>query len=149
MPESLNLKEDRKLEWTVHLAMEQPGKAAVVLAVAILAGVGTALAFSNPLLFLLGFLVIVGSTADFLLPVVQRIDEGGASRKVALSVSKIGWSDVKRVVVGEEGVKLSPLERSTRLAPFRGVYLRFGGRKEEVLQAIEYWRERHATGLGE
>jgi hypothetical protein len=120
-----------------------------VIAVAIVAGVVSAAAFSNPLLFFLGFFVIVGSTADFLLPVVQRIDEEGATRKVALSVTRMRWNEVKRVIVGEEGVKLSPLERSSRLSPFRGVYLRFGGQKDAVLRAIEYWRERHAAGLGE
>ena len=43
---------------------------------------------------------------------------------------------VKRVIEGEDGVKLSPLAESGRLSPFRGVFLRYSGNRETVLEYI-------------
>lgn len=141
--------EEHTLEWTVHLAREEPGKGAAVALVATLAGLLSALVFGNPLAFLVGFLAIVGSTAEFLLPVRFRLDARGASRKVGWSFTQIEWKDVRRVIEGSDGVKLSPLERSSKLAPFRGVYLRFGSRRQAVLDLIAYWREQHAASVGQ
>lgn len=141
--------EEPTLEWTVHLASEEPAKAAAVVVVAFGAGVVSALVFGNPIAFLVGFLAILGSTAEFLLPVRYRLDARGARRKVGWSLTQIEWKDVRRVIEGTDGVKLSPLERSSGLAPFRGVYLRFGSRQREVLDLIAYWREQHAAGVGE
>ncbi len=141
--------EEPTLEWTVHLAREEPGKATAVALVAIGAGALSALVFGNQLAFLVGFLAIVGSTAEFLLPVRYRLDARGGSRKVGWSLTHIEWKDVRRVIEGTDGVKLSPLERSSGLAPFRGVYLRFGSRQQEVLDLIAYWREQHAAGVGQ
>jgi hypothetical protein len=141
--------EERTLEWTVHLAKGEPGKATAVVLVSVGAGVLSAVVFGNPIAFLVGFLSILGSTAEFLLPVQYRLDGRGARRKVGWSLTQIEWKDVRRVIEGTDGVKLSPLEQSSRLAPFRGVYLRFGSRQHEVLDLIAYWREQHAAGVGE
>lgn len=141
--------EEPTLEWIVHLGKKEPGKVAAVVLVAGGAGLLSAFVFGNPLAFLIGFLAIFGSTAEFLLPVRFRLDARGASRRVGWSTAQIEWKDVQRVVEGAEGVKLSPLERSSGLAPFRGVYLRFGSRREEILDLIAYWRKQHAAGVGE
>ncbi|MER3465869.1 MAG: hypothetical protein C4340_01320, partial [Armatimonadota bacterium] len=88
-------------------------------------------------------------TAEFMLPVRYRLDARGASRKVGWSLTQIEWKDVRRVIEGTDGVKLSPLDRSSRLAPFRGVYLRFGSMQQDVLDLIAYWREQHAASVGQ
>ncbi|MER3466679.1 MAG: hypothetical protein C4340_06120, partial [Armatimonadota bacterium] len=59
--------EEQTLEWTVHLAREEPGKAAAVAFVALGAGAVSALVFGNVVAFLVGFLAILGSTAEFML----------------------------------------------------------------------------------
>jgi len=70
--------------------------------------------------------MILAATAEFWLGTVYKLDEEGASSRTGLSYGRILWKDVKRVVVTQVGIKLSPLDESTRLAPFRGVFLRFG-----------------------
>ena len=138
-----------ELRWTVHLARREPAKAVIVLVGALLAGFFGVALIESVWMFPVGALVILVSTADFLLPVRFEVSASGARRRCGLSVSAIGWESVRRVATGEDGVKLSPLEKRTRLAPFRGVFLQADGNKQEILDAISYWRSQHASDVGE
>jgi len=132
-------KEPIILEWTVSLARQQPEKLWTVLAAAGLAGfVGYFIAGSIALAFV-GPMVILGATSDFLLPIRYRIDEKGATARWGINVVHIAWRDVRRTRFDEQGVKLSPLERPSRMEAFRGVYVRYGDRKQEVEAAVRYW----------
>lgn len=93
---------------------------------------------SGPLAGLGGVLIVAASTADFWLGSRFRIDESGASSKTAFSLTKIDWADVRRVVVGSAGLKLSPLTDSTRMSAFRGVFLRYGDQSQaELVEAVK------------
>jgi hypothetical protein len=87
------------------------------------------------LLGLLGSAMILAATSEFWLGTVYKLDEQGASSRTGLSYTRILWKDVKRAVLTPIGVKLSPLEETTRLAPFRGVFLRFGGEDRVRIEA--------------
>jgi hypothetical protein len=78
------------------------------------------------LLGIAGSVMILAATAEFWLGTAYKIDEEGVSSRTGLSQARILWKDVKRAVITPIGIKLSPLEESTRLAPFRGVFIRFG-----------------------
>lgn len=132
----------------MHLARAEPAKALAVFIVATIAGVGSALFMGNPWLFPFGVVVILLGAADFILPNKFRIGENGAERKCGLSSTVLPWDRVKRVVTGDDGVKLSPLAESGRLAPFRGVYLRANGNLQEIVSCVEYWRKQHASDVG-
>ena len=143
------LEDPTKLEWTVHLAKAEPAKAFLVYAVAAIAGIASAMFMGNPWLFPFGALVILLGSADFVLPNKFRIGDFGAERRCGLSLTAIPWERVKRVVVGDDGVKLSPFAESTRLAPFRGVYLRANGNLQEIVTCVEYWRKHNAADVGQ
>lgn len=124
----------------MRLWERDPAKLAVVLGVACLAALlGGALL--HPVFGgLLGFALIAGATTDFWLPQHFTLSGTGASLRCGISVTSIGWGDVKRVVYTDEGVKLSPLEAATRLAPFRGVFLRFANNRDEVIEEVKrHW----------
>ncbi|HVL39417.1 MAG TPA: hypothetical protein VM328_08525 [Fimbriimonadaceae bacterium] len=124
------------LEWRVRQWSREPWKRWVVAGAAAMAGVAGLLLFQSLLLAVVGFVAILASTADYWMTVRNRIDANGCSVRYGFSVSAISWSEVKRVVVSEVGVKLSPLAETSRLSAFRGVFLRFEGNREEVLQAV-------------
>lgn len=112
--------------WRVRLADDNPSRLAVILLAAAAAGlVGFAL-FHSLVSGLLGVLVIGGSTMEYWFGVTYRLDESGATSQNGPSVSKIAWSDVRQLIVNDHGVTLSPLEGESRLAAFRGVFLRPG-----------------------
>jgi hypothetical protein len=146
---SLELEATQQLKWTVHIAKAEPKKALVVYAVAMFAGLASAAFIGNPWMFPFGFMVILMGAADFVLPNRFSVGEHGAERRCGLSVVTLPWDRVKRIVVGEDGVKLSPLDDSSRLAPFRGVYLRANGNLQEIVSCVEYWRKRYASDVGQ
>lgn len=127
------------LTWSVHLAREHPAK----LACSLLTAAGAAMAgywVIGPLGSVAVALAMLGSLAEFVFPVVYRITPEGASSRTLIKVSEIRWENVRRCYVDAGGVKLSPLDRATRLEAFRGVYLRFGGNEENVIEAVRSMR---------
>ncbi|MCW5942963.1 MAG: hypothetical protein KIS66_12070 [Fimbriimonadaceae bacterium] len=107
-----------------------------MIALAVVAGAFGAVLTGQPLLGLLGTLVVLGSTQEFLLPLHYRLSSSVARVRCGISVTEIEWSKVRRVLVDEAEAKLSPLESETRTAPFRGVTLRFAGNADQVLSAV-------------
>ncbi|HVT14238.1 MAG TPA: hypothetical protein VHE55_18390 [Fimbriimonadaceae bacterium] len=99
-----------------------------------------AVVMHSVLLGLAGSAMILAATAEFWLGTVYKLDQEGASSRTGLSYSRVLWKDVKRIVTTPIGIKLSPLEESTRLAPFRGIFLRFGDedrvRIEQVVRSL-------------
>ena len=133
--------DDVLLQWSVHLARDCPAKlvaSLLLVALCIAAGYYT--------MGLLGAVVVAGvmaaSLADFLFPISYAITADGASCRMLLKSSAIRWSDVKRCWVDDLGVKLSPLNRKSRLEAFRGVYLRFAQNREQVTELVKELRER-------
>lgn len=121
--------------WRVRLSDNEPWKRWVIFAVALFAFVMGALVYRVPLLGFLGSAMILGATAEFWLGSSFRLDAEGASSRTGLSLTRVLWKDVKRAVITPVGIKLSPLEESTRLAPFRGVFLRYGGEDRVRIEA--------------
>ena len=127
------------LTWSVHLAREHPAK----LVCSLLVAAGAAMAgywVIGPLGSVAVASAMLGSLAEFVFPVVYRITPEGASARTLIKVSEIRWENVRRCYVDAGGVKLSPLDRATRLEAFRGVYLRFGNNDDSVIKAVRSMR---------
>jgi hypothetical protein len=123
------------ITWRVRLSDNEPWKQWVIWAVAVGVFIFGMVVYRRPLLGILGSVMILAATAEFWLGTVFKIDQEGASSRTGLSYARILWKDVKRAVVTGTGIKLSPLEESTRMAPFRGVFLRFGSEDRVRIEA--------------
>lgn len=131
---------DETMEWIVRLWEQAPEKRWLALLVAIgSAGLGWVL-FRAVILAFVGFAAIMGSTSEYWLPLRFKLDARGASVRCGVSVTAIDWSAVKRVAESEIGVRLSPLEKPTRTAQFRGVFLRYAGNRDQVLEYVNNLR---------
>jgi hypothetical protein len=132
------------IEWQVHLARAQPGKALAV-AGAILAAAALCLSlFHNGLFALFTAAALLGATAEFLFPIRYRLTEEAAEMRNLHNWRRITWDEVKKAYLLDEGIKLSPLGVRTRVEPFRGVLLRFGpgaGERETLLAAVRKLRD--------
>jgi hypothetical protein len=125
------------LSWTVRLSEDAPHKRWVVLAFALIAGVSGALLMGNLVFGLVGFAMIMASTAEVWLGVRYSLTPTGANRRCGISVSAIDWADVKRVVVEGSDVKLSTLDEDSRMDAFRGITLRTtSGNREPVIAFV-------------
>lgn len=135
------------LEWEVRLWEREPKKRSALFGVVAATSVASGFAF-GPVMGLLAAAFLLGSTMEFWWPVRYRLDASGASARVGVSVTSIEWSAVRRAILGEDGVKLSPLEKPSRTAPFRGVYIRFNRNRDEVLGFVRRRLPQDAAFLG-
>ena len=128
--------DDVLLTWTVHLAREHRAKLIYSLCMILLAStagyytIGTLGAVAAAL-------VMFASISDFLLPVRYTITAKSIKCQMFLKSAEIQWKDVKRCYIDDSGIKLSPLNRRSRLEVFRGVYLRFKDNKDQVIETVQ------------
>lgn len=80
--------------------------------------------------------VLVSATIEMWVPTRYRLTEQYVEVRKGLGLSRLLWTDVKRIEVTELGVRLSPLAKPSRLDAFRGVSVRFAGNQDEVLGII-------------
>lgn len=143
---TLHVKEEALLEWKVFLGEQLQKKRVPVMFAIAIAGVAGFLMVSW-WGFFIGVGLVFASTAELWMPIQYKISEHEASARCGLSVSAIRWENVKRLIDTPEGIRLSPLEKSSRMDEFRGVYLRFSGNRDEVLAKIAELTERHGSSL--
>lgn len=124
------------LRWRVHLAREHAGKTAVVAGVLVIASAFAYALYGSVLPALVIAFVLVGSLSDFLFPVTYALTESGVRASTPLGLRVMPWNSVKRAYVDDEGIKLSPFDKPSRFEGQRGVYLRFGDRRDEVLDIV-------------
>lgn len=126
-----------KLRWSIRLYEDAPEKRYAVLGTAFIAATVGWMMFQSVIFPLIAIFAILGATTEFWLPISYVLDEKGGSARCGISVSAIEWPNVKRALVKENWVKLSPLEMDTRLGEFRGVIFRYGNSKQEILDFVE------------
>ncbi len=126
-----------KLRWSIRLYEDAPEKRYAVLGTAFIAATVGWMMFQSVIFPLIAIFAILGATTEFWLPISYVLDEKGGSARCGISVSAIEWSNVKRALINENWVKLSPLDSDTRLGEFRGVIFRYGNSKQEILDFVE------------
>ena len=129
------------LAWRVHLLRENPARMfliapIVVISLLVCCSVIHSLLFTAIILFL-----FVSALSEYLFPIRFEITNRGASARSLLGKTFIEWDRVKKYYVDNKGIKLSPLSRQGRLEAYRGVYLRFGDRRDEVVEAVRGMRD--------
>lgn len=127
------------MRWRVHLARKHPTQALLcgaAIAAAMVAGYHAVGALGP----IAAVGAMVGSLSEFLFPMTYEITRDGASCRTLLKSAEIKWDRVRRCYVDDCGVKLSPLTGASRLEAFRGVYLRFDGNRDQVVEAVRSLR---------
>ena len=115
------------LKWTVHHLRRDPRKGALVAAaLALAAGAGWYL-FGSWLIAAAAVLMLLSSTAEFLFPIRACITNRRITSTCGAARLEMRWEDVRRVMIGEDGIKVTPLARPGRLDNFRGIELRTEG----------------------
>ncbi len=132
------------LTWTIHRLRERPRMLLLVIPCLLLTGFAGSRMLGSPLAGLFAAGVLAAAIGDYLFPVRYELRRRTASAACLFSRHEIPWERVRSVWVSEEGVKLSPLGKPSRLEAFRGVFLRFGPEREQVIEAVKHLRARAA-----
>jgi hypothetical protein len=128
--------EETILEWRVHLAAREPGRAALVWLIVAAAGCWAVFLFQHLVPGLITVLLLTGAAGEYLLPVTYRLTTVAAEARNPLMWRRMAWSDVRRIYATGDTVKLSPLKYGGRREAFRGVLLRCADNQPAVLEAI-------------
>lgn len=123
--------------WHVHLAAQQPRKAWAALGIVAAALLLTQWVLRAPWMTLVFGVVLFFAIADFLLPMTFALTRSGAEMRGFFRHQRMEWKDVRACRVDADGVKLSPFAHRSRLEPYRGVYLRFDGNRERVMEWVK------------
>ncbi len=125
------------LAWSSWPARRRPLAAAVVLASVAILGVLVRQATGDGVLAVAAPFFVLLSVSSWLLPTGFRLTEEGLEVR-SLGVTRVRpWSEMRRMVVDDSGVFLSPFERKHWLDAYRGVRLLTGGNRDQVVAFVE------------
>jgi hypothetical protein len=80
--------------------------------------------------------ILFGSLGSFYFPTRYRFYDDHFVVKTTLQEQKKQWSQFRSYYIDKNGVLLSPFVRPTRLENFRGVYLKFAGNRDRVMELV-------------
>ena len=125
------------LAWSAWPAREHPLRAAVLIAALAVLGVLVRQGTHDAVLAVAGPVFVLLSVSSWLLPTSYRLtDEALEVRSLGVTRAR-PWSEMRRVVVDEQGIFLSPFEQKHWLDAYRGVRLLTGGNRDQVVAFVE------------
>jgi hypothetical protein len=121
---------------------------ATAVAIAILAAaLGLAIWGRDPLLSLVGLLVLFLSLSRYFLPTRYTVGDEGVEVATLLGRSQRRWSGLRRASADPRGITLSPYTRQSWLDPYRSVRLLYHRNRDQVLAAVaEHLEPADGTG---
>ncbi|HEX2951284.1 MAG TPA: hypothetical protein VHV83_17205 [Armatimonadota bacterium] len=124
--------------WTVNFAAQHSWRVVIALLVIFLALFAVAEIGQSVVLTILAGILLLGSIIEYVYPSTYTLNEDGIHANYLLSHRILPWSQVRRVYLSRNGIKLSPLVSQSWAENFRGVLLRTTDR-ECVLVALREW----------
>ncbi len=125
------------LEWSVWPAKEKPlltlGLIALLLAIWIAVGY----IYKEPVWVILAIVLLSGAVEPYFVVTRFRMDEEGVAIKHLFTTKKKPWAELRSFYPDRNGVLVSPFAGPSRLENFRGLYLRFGKRRGDVLAILD------------
>jgi hypothetical protein len=113
--------------------------ALVVLAGLTAAGMGVHAATGRLHLALFAVLVLTMALWRFFIPVLFELNTDGVNQWVFRRHRRISWNEIHRYDICSKGVLLLPHTDRCPMDAFRGLYLPWRNRREEVLAQIHYY----------
>ena len=129
------------LAWKVHLLREEPSKVLLIAPVVLASMLVSYILFHSLLFPAVALILFTCALSDYVFPVRYEITDRGASARTLTGRTFVEWDRVKKYYLDDRGIKLSTLGRPGRLEAYRGVYLRFGGNRDDVIQAVRRMRD--------
>lgn len=124
--------------WRVHPLRENWTRSILLLLFLLLLFSGIYWLFQSVFVALLSAIFVTGSLYRYFVPFRYELYEHELVVSAPFYRLTKPWSDFRSFYVDNNGVLLSPFAKPSRLENFRGVYVRFGANRSEVLDFIKY-----------
>jgi hypothetical protein len=82
----------------------------------------------------------------FFLPVLFELNAGGVHQRILGRRRHVPWKSIHRCEIFADGVLLLPMADRCALDALRGLYLPWGGHRDEVLANVRYYLPVNADG---
>ena len=123
--------------WRVHPLRENWTRSTLLLLFLLLLFSGIYWLFQSVFVTLLSAIFVTGSLYRYFMPYRYELHEHQLVVTAPCYRLTKRWSDFRSFYVDNNGVLLSPFAKPSRLENFRGVYVRFGTNRSEVLDFIK------------
>jgi hypothetical protein len=125
------------LEWQAWPAKERPLLALGLIVFLLVIWVAVGYIYREAVWVLIAIVLLLGAVAPFFVVTRYRLDEEGVSVMRYFTTMRKRWAELRSYYPDRNGVLVSPFPRPSRLESFRGMYLRFGGNREAVINVLE------------
>lgn len=131
---------ENKLTWVSHPVKESIKKNIIALLGIIIILVGGFIWLYIPGV-LMGFVIILLTLLPYFMPTKYSIDEHGIRVQYMFQNKLYEWKHFRSFYIDENGVLMSPFSSPSRLENFRGIYVRYGDKKKEIIELIKSYME--------
>ncbi len=121
------------IEWEVHPVKRRPWVSVAVSLFVVLVVAVVRIATDSQVFAILAAIVMLASLAKFYFPTRYQLDESGVTVKTMTQTLKKEWSLYRSCYPDKNGILLSPFAGPSRLENFRGLYIMFDNRRDEVI----------------
>jgi len=126
-----------RIEWSVH-PIKKNWKVSVGVASFLLALCAAIyISFNSAAFLALSIAILTCSLAPFFFPTTYTLQDDCITVKSRLRRFSRHWDSFKSYYPDRNGVLLSPFPHPSRLENFRGVYVRFGHNRSEVVDFVK------------
>ncbi|MCH7691549.1 MAG: hypothetical protein IIA17_10975 [candidate division Zixibacteria bacterium] len=122
--------------WSCHPVRKRPLVSVLVTLFVIFAVAYVYYSFDSVGFALLTLIVFSLSLARYYFPTHYRLSEKGVTIKTPTQTISKQWSEYRSFYPDKNGVLLSPFVEPSRLENFRGIYLMYGGKREQIISYI-------------
>lgn len=123
--------------WRVHPVRESWAKSSLLSLFLLLLVSIIYLLFQSVFVTLLSAIFVIGSLYRYFVPFRYELYELELVVSAPFYQLTKPWSDFRSFYVDNNGVLLSPFTKPSRLENFRGVYLRLGANRSEIIGFIK------------
>ncbi len=131
---------ENKLTWVSHPVKESIKKNIIALFGIIVILVGGFIWLYIPGV-LMGIVIILLTLLPYFMPTKYSIDEQGIRVQYMFQNRLYEWKHFRSFYIDENGVLMSPFSSPSRLENFRGIYVRYGDKKKEIIELIKSYME--------
>ncbi len=129
------------VRWRSWPLRENPLAAAFVLAALIAAGFGVHWVTGGVLLAVFASIALTASMWRYFVPVTYELNTDGIHQWTLGRHRRAPWNEVRHYETCPGGVMLLPHAEACPIDAFRGLYLPWGDRGEEVMNQVRYYLE--------
>jgi hypothetical protein len=130
------MSEDTTLKWSSHPVKKKTAVSVLVVLFLFVVWLVVYVTTSSLLLTGLAVIIMLGSLSSFFFPTNYELDQKKVRIRFFFTKREREWSAFRSFYVDKNGVLLSPFAKPSRLENFRGVYVRFGPNKDQVVDFV-------------